>query len=758
MCPCPQEGRRDEVFLPPTGLSTEINLLHLKAELARIDISIRREVRRWQLAGQNPDDAFRGLVVSDLDAEMLAQMPLGGNWGQLVDLSEEDEQAFQAELESAQAQIGKIRALASQQGGALRLDALASAFHLSEQDVDALLICLAPALDLRYERLYGYLQDDVTRKQPTLYLLLNLLCPAGKGRWQFQAQFGDRHPLMRNYLVEINPEGGTSSPGLLGKPLQVDLTIAAWLLGRYQPNARLSEYVAYVEPADAATDRVLVAGVADSLDFTAMARLSGAAAPIAAFYGPDPTTQEAAARQLAYAYGRFLLRVDLSAAERDHVSLFEIIQRALRDARLTGAIPYFVGWDSCLVQKPVEAPAGAGEGAGRASVPADLLSKILAELCQFEGPVFISGQATWQVAGVVRQKPIYWLEFPVPDYHQRSALWRHFLQELASDYVDPQIDLITVAGQFSLLGGQVRDAVSTAVDMARQDARQIGVRDLIVAARLRSSSFLGTQAVKIEPRYSWSDLILPPDQLTMLHEIGSTVRSRALVLEEWEVGHKLVSSFGIPILFSGPPGTGKTMAAEVIARDLDLDLYKIDLSTVVSKYIGETEKNLEKIFNEAESSNAILFFDEADAIFGKRSEVKDAHDRYANIEVSYLLQRMERYNGVTILATNLRANLDEAFSRRLQFAVDFPFPDERHRKEIWMTLFPPKVPRDSDIDFDLLARRFKLAGGNIRNILVSAAYQAAADGQKVNMKHLLHGVRREMQKMGRLVNEKDLVI
>jgi SpoVK/Ycf46/Vps4 family AAA+-type ATPase len=230
-----------------------------------------------------------------------------------------------------------------------------------------------------------------------------------------------------------------------------------------------------------------------------------------------------------------------------------------------------------------------------------------------------------------------------------------------------------------------------------------------------------------------------------------------VVLEEWGLGRKLVSSEGVTLLFAGPPGTGKTMAAEIIAGELGLDLFKIDLSTIVSKYIGETEKNLERIFTEAESSNAILFFDEADALFGKRSEVRDSHDRYANIEISYLLQRMEAYDGVTILATNLRANLDDAFTRRLQFAVDFPFPEEVDRLRIWQTLFPPNVPRGADLDFVLLARRFKLAGGSIRNIIVSAAYLAANDGRSVTMEHLLHGTRRELQKMGRLVGEQDLI-
>ena len=207
---------------------------------------------------------------------------------------------------------------------------------------------------------------------------------------------------------------------------------------------------------------------------------------------------------------------------------------------------------------------------------------------------------------------------------------------------------------------------------------------------------------------------------------------------------------------AGPARPGQTEGPQVLRPELGLDLYKIDLSTVVNKYIGETEKNLGRIFDEAASSNAILFFDEADAIFGKRSEVKDSHDRYANIEVSYLLQRMEAYDGITILATNLRANMDDAFKRRLQFAVDFPFPDEAYRLKIWQALFPTDIPQDPDLDLAYMARRFKLAGGNIRNIIVSAAYLAASNGKHVTMEHLLHGARRELQKMGRLVNEKDM--
>jgi SpoVK/Ycf46/Vps4 family AAA+-type ATPase len=230
------------------------------------------------------------------------------------------------------------------------------------------------------------------------------------------------------------------------------------------------------------------------------------------------------------------------------------------------------------------------------------------------------------------------------------------------------------------------------------------------------------------------------------------------VLETWGLGLKLTAGKGISALFTGPPGTGKTLAAQIMANELGIDLYRIDLSTVVSKYIGETEKNLERIFSEAQASNAILFFDEADAIFGKRSEVKDAHDRYANIEVGYLLQRMEAYDGIAILATNLRANLDEAFTRRLQFIIHFPFPEEAYRRQIWEVLTPPDLPGAEGLDYSLMAKRFKLTGGSIRNIIASAAFLAANDGGRVTMAHLMHGTRREFQKMGKLLQEQDFAL
>jgi hypothetical protein len=711
----------------------DVNLKHLQAELARVDARISREVRRWQRSGQDPADAFRGLHVADREADLLLKRPFGTSWGQMAALEPEEMRAFADSLAEAERQAERLSEKARRQGQMLRLEHLATAFGLDRFDLDTLLICLAPALDLRYERLYGYLQDDVTRRRPRVNLVLDLLCEPGSERLLMLSRFGDDAPLFMNNLLNKMPDPGADPSPLLNQVLAVDRAIVVWLLEGYRPHVELGSHAALLSPQEA-VDVPLPAEIQAELE-----HVLAIGQPIVVFHGPDQACQQVAARHLASQVGRHLLGVDLGAVVAQEVPPLRALRLALRDARLTGAIPFIRGWDACLTSERGVAP------------PSDLL----AELCNYPDLAIVAGLKRWQPQGTERHRPLFWLEFPIPSFPQRYALWSHFLEQ---PVVVESGEVTALASQFLLTAGQIRDAVASAKDAAAQRGKPLAGQDLFAAARAHSNPHLSGLARKIVPRYDWADIVLPDDQLALLHEIVATVRGRPQVLEEWGVGRKLVSSAGVTVLFSGPPGTGKTMAAEIIANELGLDLYKIDLSTVVSKYIGETEKNLEKIFGEAQSSNAILFFDEADAIFGKRSEVRDAHDRYANIEVSYLLQRMEAYNGVTMLATNLRANVDEAFTRRLQFAVDFPFPEQKDRLRIWQTLFPPDVPRDPDLDFALLARRFKLAGGNIRNVIVSAAYLAASNGSRVTMKHLLHGTRRELQKMGRLVNEKDMML
>jgi len=271
--------------------------------------------------------------------------------------------------------------------------------------------------------------------------------------------------------------------------------------------------------------------------------------------------------------------------------------------------------------------------------------------------------------------------------------------------------------------------------------------DIDAAVRRLASGPLDRLARRIRPSRTWDDIILSPDRIVQLREVAVRYRHRDTVYADW--GFPPFPSTGLVALFSGQSGTGKTLAAEIIAGDLGLDLYKLDLSSVVSKYIGETEKNLEKVFSAASAGNLVLFFDEADSLFGKRSEVTDARDRYANIEVSYLLQRLEAYDGLVVMATNFQKNIDDAFLRRIHVGIDFPMPEEPERRAIWQHAFPPGAPT-KDLDWDFLARQFKLAGGNIKGAALHSAFLAAEAGSPITMEMVMLALKREFQKLGRL--------
>jgi SpoVK/Ycf46/Vps4 family AAA+-type ATPase len=352
------------------------------------------------------------------------------------------------------------------------------------------------------------------------------------------------------------------------------------------------------------------------------------------------------------------------------------------------------------------------------------------------GVVLMSGERPWDRSGRAPEGVVA-LPFATPDPLTRRTMWR-------SNIDRPDDEIETVASRFKLSAAQIEDAAAI--------ANWTG-ESLFASARLQNTGALAGLAQKIEPSHGWDDLVLPEDAIGQLHEICERVRHRERVFGDWGFDGKLSLGKGVNALFAGPPGTGKTMAAEVVARELGLDLYRVNLAGVVSKYIGETEKNLDRIFTAAAHSNAILLFDEADALFGKRSEVRDSHDRYANIEVSYLLQKMEEYDGVALLATNLRANLDDAFVRRLAFTILFPFPDELNRARIWQGIWPHETPLAADVDAGRLAGMYRVSGGNIKNIALAAAFLAAGDGGVVRMSHVLRAVRREYQKLGKTLEQ-----
>jgi ATP-dependent 26S proteasome regulatory subunit len=706
----------------------DLSFRHLQLEFARIDVLLHRLLQRRSGAGEGGDSELFDMETTSgkPQAAALLQRPLGYGYEELESAANAP---YERALASVQENIATLVTTAEEAGYATRLQRLATLLQLDRFELDALLLGLAPALDEQYGQLYAVLQGNPARQRPSLSLILDVAAPAGPDRLLYLDYFAPTAPLARYHLLRQDPQ---AAAGPVGNAVYPDSSLVSWLLlGHYQANEQLASCVTFhgephAEPALLADD-------------VQQAVVEATGRPeVLVLFGPDRLARETAAQLYASEVQRPLLELDLEQVIAQGVAAEIAVELLLRDALLTGAVPHVQGWDACLSE---DAPDPA----------------LLSAICQHPLPTIISGQGHWQPRRVARERRLRWLAFPIPVTEQRLRLLRHFLgHDGGESGAFHHSGWAAAAGQFRLASGPLRDLVETARDLAGQRQEVLSPEHIFAAARAHSNPRLATLARKITPRYDWDDLVLPEDQIAMLRELVAMVRQRPRVLEQWGVGRKLTASAGVTALFFGPPGTGKTMAAEVIAGELGQDLYKIDLSSVVSKYIGETEKNLERIFREAESSSAILFFDEADAIFGKRSEVKDAHDRYANIEISYLLQRMEAYDGVTILATNLRANLDEAFMRRLHFALDFPFPRVEDRLHIWRTLFPPGVPRGSDLDFELLAERFEIPGGNIRNIIVSAAYLAAANGQEVTMEHMMHAVRRELQKMGRLLSEQDL--
>ena len=382
------------------------------------------------------------------------------------------------------------------------------------------------------------------------------------------------------------------------------------------------------------------------------------------------------------------------------------------------------------------------------------LQSLLARVEESRGIVILAGSQPW--TAIYHEIDALAISFLVPDFATRRQYWQARLAAAKISASDSDLDQLARAFRFT--PDQIDGAIAAANNQSRLKSAATPnaittVPGLFSAARAQSSGNLGMLARKVEPLYTWGDIVLPADQLEQLREICSQARHRNVVFGDWGFDRKISLGKGLNVLFSGPPGTGKTMAAEIIANDLGLGLYKIDLSQVVSKYIGETEKNLNRIFGEARATNAIIFFDEADALFGKRSEVRDAHDRYANIEIAYLLQKMEEYEGISILATNLRQNLDPAFTRRLNFSIDFPFPDEASRLQIWKSIWPSETPVDSHADLKFIATQYKLSGGSVKNIALAAAFSAAEEGQKVQTIHLLKAVRREFQKMGKSMSK-----
>jgi hypothetical protein len=694
---------------------------HLEDEMGRLDLLLRRAVL---MARAVPDtkvpQELRGVVVSEEEIDALSGTAdlLGERWrrqGQVASaLGPVD-----SLLSEARRSIDERRRLTQQAGRNLALPRLAEVFGLSPAEVDLLLIALGPELEPRYETIYAYLQVDAMRKRPSVDLALNLICRSAAEKVFARRLLSAGAPLVHYRLVTLCEDPQDRNPTFLRRFIKADEAMVRFLVEKgpgLTPAgpASTSPSLEQLGLDEATRQRVgnLIEAVQQwKQDVRHVIQLVSSGPP-----------QWELAEAISAAMGAPLVRFDLAQFQSDPSSA----PTAVRDALLADAVLAVALGDS---PDPKAVPA-LWSAVNDSRLTVILLGPVSA--C----PSIPQDAQPWRI------------EVPLPQYPQRQQTWAEELKGTPA-----AADANRLADTFSFGPAVIRQTTKLAASLAA--LRQPGnpspsAEDVMTAGRNVTTPNLSRFAAPLTPRYEWKDLVLPEDKMRQLRSVEARVRHRQLVHREWGFGKKLSRGKGLNVLFTGESGTGKTMAAEVLAGALSLILHQIDLSTVISKYIGETEQHLSAIFREAESSPTLLFFDEAEALFGKRTEVKDAHDRYANIEVNYLLQRIEQYDGIVVLATNLHRNLDDAFLRRLSEVIEFPKPDEAARLEIWKKHFPPEAPT-KDIDFKFLAQRFKLTGAMIRNAAMAAAYAAAHTGTPIDMGHIIPAVEAEYQKQGRLI-------
>lgn len=578
------------------------------------------------------------------------------------------------------------------------LDVLSERFDLSNFERSVLLLCAGIELDGSFATLCAAAQGDASRLYPTFGLALAVFADA---EWH---ALSPAAPLRYWRLIDVG-----AGAALTSSPLRIDERILHYLAGVNQMDDRLA---GMIEPVAAEVE--LVPSQTELVDRVVEAWTRSAKSnvwPVVQLYGDDAASRRTIAFDAAAKMGLGLAVLSVHAVPTVPSEVDALIRLWERESLLSG---------NALLLDYDDAD----------TTDATRLASFTRCAEQARSMVLVIGRERLKT---LRRAAITF-EVRRPDTQEQHALWHRALG-LEAEMQEGEID--RVISQFRLSAAAIQ---SIGAQSASPDA-------LWDACRAQARPRLSELAQHIDAVAGWSDLVVPESQGRTLREIAAHVRQRATVYEKWGFAAKSSRGLGISALFTGPSGTGKTMAAEVLASELRLDLYRIDLSQVVSKYIGETEKNLRRVFDAAEEGGAILLFDEADALFGKRSEVKDSHDRYANIEVSYLLQRMESYRGLAILTTNMKGALDTAFLRRIRFIVEFPFPDAAIRAAIWQRVFPATTPI-MKLDYALLAR-LNVTGGNIANIALGAAFLAAEAGEPVTMLHLLRAAQVEYAKLER---------
>ncbi|MBR8839104.1 MAG: ATP-binding protein [Stigonema ocellatum SAG 48.90 = DSM 106950] len=599
--------------------------------------------------------------------------------------------------------------------GPSALDKVCKVFGLSKFERDILLMCACMEFSGDFGGLCTAAVGDAQRGYPTFSLALAAL---PEPHWDAIAP----HAALRRWrLIEVG-----DGRALTLCPLRIDERILHYLAGTESVDERL---VGMIEPLLDVSDLVSShEKLAEQISVVWSHTQRTGMSPVVQLCGSEPTSKRAIAAKVCKILGVTLSIMPAQLVPSVPSEMETLMRLWEREVIFCGGV-LFLDYDTKEMTDQARA---------------HTIGRFMERVNSF---LFVASRERMHLP----QRPVVSFDVHKPTTEEQRVLWEGTLAELG-----PQLNgqVNRLVAQFNLNPLTIRAAYAEVAGNLSQGQEQDLGNILWDACRMQARPRLDELAQRITPTVNWQDLVLPPAQEQMLHEVAAHVRQRATVYQAWGFAAKNTRGLGISALFAGPSGTGKTLAAEVLAHELRLDVYRIDLSSVVSKYIGETEKNLRQVFDAAEEGGVILLFDEADALFGKRSDVKDSHDRYANIEVSYLLQRMECYPGLAILTTNLKSSLDTAFQRRIRFFVQFPFPDAGQRAEIWRRVFPPNTPTDG-LDATRLAQ-LSVTGGNIRNIALNAAFLAADGGESVQMKHVLRAARTEYAKLEKSLTEAEI--
>jgi hypothetical protein len=670
-----------------------------------------------------PDNATRVMPdpnLAFLDAELrllwlqLENIVRGEDPGAPAQLSQE----AQDETKKIEAFLDSLRTEAETQHWWLGLSDIAAAFHLNDFERHLLLLSAAPELEEAFGARIAQAQSSGA-VLPSVGLAWRLFCPSLQECIESRDSLRDDAPLFRFRLLEMEAQDAP----LPGRILRADRRIVDALAGRMMPDARVAPYLRYLHPLEsqAAAPPVgldlavrLAQRIRESLNGGTQA---SSELVVNCFGAPVADLEAFAARACNYA-GLSLLFATSGDIPLPYVPLF------VRESRLLSCA-LFVG--------DFETKTAGG-------------SEWVRWLACSGFIVFIGSEQALQVPRELESR--IWLPIDVErlDVWKRMEKWERSLEDSG---VELNGSLQALADNFEMGASEIRRAARQAANLAWLHGEPLQIEHVMTACRREVQHHMGELAQQLSSLSGWDDLLLPDEALTKLRELCAQVKCQHIVLDRCGFGARLSRGRGVTALFAGPSGTGKTMAAEVIARDLQRDLYRVDLARVVSKYIGETEKNLRQVIDEAERARCVLLFDEGDALFGRRTEVRDSHDRYANIEVSYLLQLIEEIEAaVVILTTNRREAIDEAFLRRFRFLIDFPLPDAEIRRRLWANSFPPQLDI-RDVRFDVLADRLPLTGASVKNIALAATYLATSDGGILGSRQIAHATRRELERMGR---------